>query len=54
MITFWHRVDNQYEYSDKTPYLGYYNDLDKNCIGWQIKWMAENGIDFISPFFYSV
>lgn len=36
---------------NKRSLLGYTNDWDKESLNWQLKWMAENGIDFISYFF---
>ncbi|MDI4644059.1 carbohydrate-binding protein [Cohnella hashimotonis] len=42
-----------YGTSDKTPYLGYYDDMNKEAVDWQVKFMAEHGIDFVAPFFYA-
>ncbi len=39
--------------ADKESVLGYYSDYDKNATDWQIKYLAENGIDFISYFYLS-
>ncbi|MFE5321563.1 OmpL47-type beta-barrel domain-containing protein [Paenibacillus sp. NPDC056579] len=39
--------------SDKLSYLGYSTEENnKDAVDWQIKWMAENGIDFSSMFYY--
>ena len=39
--------------ADKESVIGYYSDYSKDATDWQIKYLAENGIDFISYFFIS-
>ncbi|MBP2355941.1 hypothetical protein JOF29_007051 [Kribbella aluminosa] len=47
------RLWTKFSTSDKTPYLGYYFDLmQPEVVDWQVKWMAESGIDFITHFTY--
>jgi hypothetical protein len=47
------RLWTKHATSDKTPYLGYYFDLmQPEIVDWQVKWMAESGIDFITHFTY--
>ena len=33
-------------YKDRTPYLGYYDEGSPEVADWEIKWLAEPGIDF--------
>ena len=33
-------------YKDRTPYLGYYDEGSPEVADWEIKWLAEHGIDF--------
>ncbi len=49
----WARVHSQYEMSDKTPYMGHYDDMNVDSVDWQIKYLAEHGVDFISQFMYT-
>jgi hypothetical protein len=47
------RLWTKFSTSDKTPYLGYYYDLmQPEVVDWQVKWIAESGIDFITHFSY--
>ena len=36
----------QNHYKERTPYLGYYDEGSPEVADWEIKWMAEHGIDF--------
>lgn len=42
------RWSNLYEYPERTPVLGYYNDSDPKAVDWQIKMSAESGINFFA------
>ena len=37
--------------ADKESVLGYFDDENKTAADWQIKYLAENGVDFLSYFF---
>ena len=50
---FWNRTHNQFYISDKTPYLGHYDDLNVDAIDWQVKYLSEHSVDFIAPFLYT-
>lgn len=39
----WEYVRN---YSERIPYLGFYDEGNPEVSDWEIKWMAEHGIDF--------
>ncbi len=51
--SFWNRTHNQFYVSDKTPYIGHYDDMNINSVDWQVKFLSEHGVDFICPFFYT-
>ena len=46
----WDRTQAKLKQSDKTPYLGFIDEYTPESIDWQIKYLAEHGIDFISQF----
>lgn len=50
---FWNRTHNQFYISDKTPYLGHYDDLNIDAVDWQVKFLSEHSVDFIAPFMYT-
>ncbi|WP_248927470.1 OmpL47-type beta-barrel domain-containing protein [Paenibacillus hamazuiensis] len=33
-------------YTERTPYLGFYDEGSPETADWEIKWMAEHGVDF--------
>lgn len=39
-------------YDDVKPYLGYYDDGNPEAMDWELKWMAQHGIDYVLPCFY--
>lgn len=49
------RADNFYQNTqrivNKESVIGYFDDFNKTSTDWQMKYLAENGIDFISYFF---
>ena len=46
------KVYNKIKQADKTPYLGFMDELTPEAIDWQIKYLAEHGVDFINQFYY--
>ncbi|NOU85883.1 hypothetical protein GC102_08865 [Paenibacillus sp. LMG 31460] len=39
----WDRIN---PYPERKPYLGYYDEGNPEVADWEIKWMAEHGVDF--------
>lgn len=48
----WDRTYYKLKQSDKTPYLGFIDEVTPEAINWQIKYLAEHGVDFINHFHY--
>ena len=41
----WQRVFNRCP--ERKPVLGWYDEADPECVDWQIKWLVENGIQYL-------
>ncbi len=39
-------------YDDTKPYLGYYDDGNPEVMDWELRWMAQHGVDYVLPCFY--
>ncbi len=39
-------------YNDTKPYLGFYDDGNPEVMDWELRWMAQHGVDYVLPCFY--